>query len=149
MLRLTLIFLLFAASSASNAQGKLPIQVIHSGDDQVGKLYASELREAIRRSHSMRIVGDAFSPRIKIALVSVETETPDEGRRSAVGVTIAYDSMHIPLHGALLESLVHICGSDRVAFCAKEVVARIDAQAEYLRVNSPEFWKTLSTGNPR
>jgi hypothetical protein len=68
------------------AQTKIAVQVSHSGNDNVGKQYAFELKEAIRGSHSMRMVGDdEYPPRIKVMLVTLDVdERPPLGHRSAI-----------------------------------------------------------------
>jgi hypothetical protein len=51
-----------------------------------GWIGAFELKEAIRGSHSMRMVGDdGYPPRIKVMLVTLDVdERPPLGNRSAI-----------------------------------------------------------------
>lgn len=148
VLRRALVLLLVAIPNICSAQGKIPVEIEHTGDDQVGKLYVFELKEAIRGSQSMRIVGESGYPaRIRVMLVSLDSDTPDQGRRSAISVTILYDALDIPLSGAYLSSTIQLCGRDRATACARSTMAKIDAQAEYLKTKSPAFWKALNAGN--
>jgi hypothetical protein len=96
----------------------------------------------------MRMVDESGYPaRMRVVLVSLDTATPDQGRRSAISVSILYDAVGVPLSGAFLTSTIQLCGRDRVAQCARTIMARIDAQAEYLKAKSPAFWKALNAGN--
>jgi len=125
------------------AQTKYPVEVAHTGDDQVGNLYAFELREAIRGSYGMQLIGDSLEPRIKVSIVTIDTATPARGLSSAIAVTILYDSLDMPLGGAHLITMVQVCGRDRAAFCARDLLSTIDSQVTRLRDRSPRLWKTL------
>lgn len=139
------IFLFLLLPAISAAQTRYPVQIVHTGSDQVGLRYAFELREAIRGSKGMTLVNDGLDPpRIKVSLVTIDTESSGErGVASAIAVTLLYDSIDIPAGGAHLTTVVHVCGRDRVASCARDLLARIDAQVAWLEKNWPSLWKTL------
>lgn len=127
------------------AQTKYPVEVAHSGNDSVGTLYAFELREAIRGSNSMQLISESIEPRIKVSVVSIDTDTdtPDRGFSSAIAITVLYDSLEVPLGGAHLTTIVQICGRDRAATCARTLLSRIDSQVTLLQERSQRLWKTL------
>lgn len=54
-------------------QARTPIEVDHSGTDQVGQLFAFELKEAIRGSQGMYLVSNTPQARVRIILVSLDT----------------------------------------------------------------------------
>lgn len=140
---MTLIVGLVALPCLAFAQARYPVEVLHSGSDSVGTLYAFELREAIRGSNSMQPVGGGVEPRIKVLVVSLDADDPDRGRSSAIAVTLLYDSLEVPLGGAHLTTVVQICGRDRAANCARTLLSRIDSQVTRLQEISPQLWKTL------
>lgn len=138
-----LLSLTLLLSSVSFAQTKYPVEVLHSGNDRVGTLYAFELREAIRGSHGMRLTDNALEPRIKVSVVTVDADMQSRGYSSAIAVTILYDSLDVPLGGAHLTTIVQICGRDRAATCARDLLSSIDAEVIRLRDRSARLWKTL------
>lgn len=127
------------------AQTKYPVEVSHTGDDHVGSLYAFELREAVRGSFGMQLLSDAawYEPRIKVSVVTIDANSSDRGISSAIAVTILYDSLDVPLGGAHLLTVVQVCGRDRAAACARDLLSTIDSQVARLRERSQNLWKTL------
>lgn len=138
-----LLLLFLFLPSPSSAQAKYPVEVGHTGNDRVGALYAFELREAIRGSYGMQLVNEGIEPRIKVSVVTIDTDSPDRGISSAIAVTILYDSLEVPLGGAHLMTMVQVCGRDRAATCARDLLSTIDSQVTRLRERSQSLWKTL------
>ena len=137
--------LLVSAPILSLAQTKTPIELDHTGKDNAGRLFAFELKEAIRGSQSMRLLeGPSVEPRIRVLLVSIDaTGGSQTGIRTAVSTSILYDSVDVPLGGAYLTSLVQICGRNVMAACARDLLADIDREIESLRTRSPNLWRTI------
>ncbi|TXF13712.1 hypothetical protein [Pelomicrobium methylotrophicum] len=141
----TLLALILVSPSLVIAQTKYPVEVSHTGNDRVGSLYAFELREAIRGSHGMQLLSDgpSYEPRIKVVLVTIDTDSGDRGISSAIAITILYDSLEVPLGGAHMLTVVQVCGRDRAASCARDLLSTIDSQVSRLRERSQSLWKTL------
>jgi hypothetical protein len=138
------ILFLLLLPSVSAAQAQYPVELLHSGSDQVGTLYAFELREAIRGSNGMRLVTEGLDPRIKVSVVTIDAGSPrDRGISSAIAVTILYDSLEVPLGGAHLTTVVQVCGRDRAEFCARSLLSTIDSEVSRLQQRSQTLWKTL------
>lgn len=125
------------------SQAKYPVEVRHSGDDQVGVRYVFELREAIRASNSMRLVDQSNEPRIKVSVVTVDSDRNNTGVAAGIATTVVYDSMDIPLNGAHMTTLVQVCGEQRVAGCARGLLSWIDSSVNTLRQDWPSLWKSL------
>jgi hypothetical protein len=142
--KMAFISTLFLYSVLSNAQvKKYPVEILHSGDDRVGGLYAFELKEAIRGSKSMQLVAESFEPRIKVSVVTIDADSSNRGLASAIAVTILYDSLQVPLGGVHLTTMIQICGRNRVTFCSRDLMSSIDAETNRLRNLSQSLWKTL------
>jgi hypothetical protein len=71
------------------AERKCSISVAHSGDDTIGQRLASALKERIAASSHYRLVEEE-SAVVSIRMVSVDAETSDQGRASAVALEFAY-----------------------------------------------------------
>lgn len=138
-----LVFGIFLVPFASAGQGRFPISVDHSGEDQVGQRYAFELKEAIRGSQGMNLVQADVMPQIRVVVVTIDDSMQNKGYASAIATTILYDSTEVPLGGAHLTTLVQTCGRDVVNTCARSLLAAIDAQVTRLRTRSPRLWNTL------
>lgn len=129
------------------SQVRVPVAVTHIGADQVGALYVYEIREGIRGSQGMRLVDDNYPDgHIKLVITTVDADSRETGRSSAMATTFLYDSRDIPLAGAFLTQYVHACGRDRVASCARDIVAATDNQIQRLRTRNERLWKTLFQG---
>jgi hypothetical protein len=137
-----LLFLIFLPS-VSSAQTRYPVELRHTGDDQVGLLYAFELREAIRGANGMQLVNEGFDPRIKVSVVTIDADSRNPGISSAIAVTVLYDSLDMPLGGAHLTTVVQVCGRARAAFCARSLLSTIDSEVSRLQQSSQVLWKTL------
>lgn len=140
------------------AQKKIPVEVTHIGEDRMGELVMSELRDAIRATrgvlafpdshaptldaYGMRITSELSRPRIKLQL----TTGGDAGNASgdaAIAVAVLYDSASMPLGGAFIKGMLVTCGRDNAAACAKQILGRANGSIEWLREHWPSLWKTL------
>ena len=86
-----LVFGIFLVPFASAGQGRFPISVDHSGEDQVGQRYAFELKEAIRGSQGMNLVQADVMPQIRVVVVTIDDSMQNKGYASAIATTILYD----------------------------------------------------------
>lgn len=140
------------------AQKRIPVEVTHVGEDRMGELVMSELRDAIRASmgvlafpespaptmdaYGMRITNELSRPRIKLQL----TTGADAGSASgdaAIAVHVIYDSASMPLGGAFIKGMLVTCRRDNAAACAKQILGRANGSIEWLRERWPSLWKTL------
>jgi hypothetical protein len=80
---------LLAPVAAWGAQPKCSVHVDHSGDDTIGQRLASVLKERIAASSHYRLAEEE-SAMVSIRMVSVDTQTPDPARASAVALEFAY-----------------------------------------------------------
>ena len=80
---------LLTPPSSWAAEPKCSISVAHSGDDTIGQRLASALKERIAASSHYRLVEEE-SAVVSIRMVSVDAETSDHGRASAVALEFAY-----------------------------------------------------------
>lgn len=136
--------LVFLAPKVSLAQQtRIPVEVVHTGDDQVGSGIVFQLKENIRASQSMRLVTDTSVARIRVAIVSIDDDRKNPGIRSALSLTFVYDSLDIPLLGLHLSSSVQSCGRDRIASCAQDNLVSIDKAIEDLRKYGSSYWRAL------
>lgn len=138
-----LLFALLLLPLAAMAQ-KIPMTVDHSGEDPVGKVFAFELREAIQGSHSARLINaESLEPRVRVSIVSMDTSVGTVGLSSAMGISVSYDSMDVPLQGALITTYAYHCGKNVAAQCAREVLAMLVEAAESLQKRKGDFYKKL------
>jgi len=121
---LAILFLSVCFAFAQNPK-RIPVSVLHSGDDQIGQRYAFALKEAIRRSQSFKFVNYESmptSPRLVVYLSSVDSFT-DKGVSSAIALSIAYDSSEVAGQGILLSTNVINCGRTMVDTCVQNDLA--------------------------
>lgn len=141
-----LLLLLLVVSLSALGQEKAPVKVVHDGGDDVGKLFAYELREALRGSNGMRLVqDDYYAPHIRLSLVSLDSSASGTGRQSAIAIAVTYDSPQMKFLGAHLDTHVHICGRDRTPFCAKSALSTLDKTVSDLRKIDLAIWSSLYT----
>lgn len=140
----TLFVLILALPGLSHAQGKVPVNIDHSGDDTVGIQFAYTMKERIRASRGMELTTDPARPQLKASIVTIDIGT--SGLSTAISTTILYDSLDIPLNGAYLTSFIQTCGREKVQSCADSLIALIDKQAEFIRTKHVRYWNALMTG---
>lgn len=140
------------------AQKKIPVEVTHIGDDRMGELVMSELRDAIRAyrgvlafpdsqaptldAYGMRITSELSRPRIKLQLTT-GGDAANASSDAAIAVAVLYDSASMPLGGAFIKGMLVTCGRDNAAACAKQILGRANGSIEWLREHWPSLWKTL------
>ena len=130
------------APTIALAQIKAPVEVVHSGKDQVGQLFVAELKEVFR-AHSAKPVTDRQRPRIVIFVASTDSDAQLRGASSAISVSILYDAPRMPAEGAFLKALVQACQRDNAAICARNAAAHVDHELGQLRKNWPALWASL------
>lgn len=122
---------------------KIPVEVTHSGRDNIGRQFAFELRDALRGSNSFRLVeGESKEPRIVISVVSLSVEDTDN-RSSALSISKVVDAHTIPVNGIYITSGVRIVGANRVKTSAGALPAEIDEAVDFLRSKWPAVYKLL------
>ena len=145
--KLRLLALIFVAAlpSVVKAQStKTPVQVVHSGKDNVGQRLAFELREVIRGSRSMKFVsGPESDPRIVVQLVTQDNNSSSPGNAASVAMAIIYDGKFVEGNGIFLTMIVQNCGSKVTQDCARDLAADIDQEIEKLKTNWPSLARQL------
>lgn len=138
---------------AAVGQTRIPLEITHIGDDAAGRTVVQALREAIRTfdmlatplqleardAFGMRLTTQLARPRIKLQLVTSELDAS----RTAIAVSVIYDSPDMPLGGAFIRSAVETCKAEEGSACASRILARAHAAIGWLRENWPSLWKTL------
>src|SRR5437773_3033978 len=122
--------LIFLSASTFAQNKKIPVEVNHSGQDTVGARIAYELKQSIAASRTMRLEDSAYVPRMKAVIVSLDIEDSARGSRSALSVSIVFDSLDTPLGGIYLTSYVQTCGTLRAQNCAADLLALVDKQID-------------------
>ncbi len=114
---------------ASMAQGKIAVEVVHSGKDIVGSRLAYQLKEGIRRSGGLRLT-TLDEPRMIIYLVTTdEFDTP--GTATIYSYTfVSKGSVGPPW---FITSGVGSCGATRVNEAAETLVAHTDEEVDEIK----------------
>ena len=137
--------ILFAAATnvfaSETAKYYVPVYVsAECENDSVGQRLVYKVREALRRSASMR-VADTYAE--SIVQSSIVCLTPKEGERGVI-TRYSHAVTFINSKGTYDYQLTHgvgICGSDRVDNCADDLVASIDSAVVEVRgqISSGKF----------
>ena len=130
------------------AQKKIPVQVVHSGNDIVGQRMVYALKERIRASRGMELINDYTRPRIVLSIVSIDNSPSNSGISSAISTAILYDSLTTRLSGAYITSYVQTCGTQKAESCAESLTAVTDAETEKLRTKHPDLWNSFFGTQP-
>lgn len=134
--------MLLCAATNSFAQSKTPIYVTASvsDGDAVGNRLVFELKEAIRGSGGYRLVVDHKEwPYMRVSVVTLRTAASG----TAAGYTIAYDSVDMPIRGALIFSGVQTCPAAATNSCARNMLAAVERALVDLQDEAPELRRTL------
>jgi hypothetical protein len=140
---------LLASPIALAQDTRLPVAVVHYGDDQVGQQVAYALEDAILESESFRLVDherEPSFPRIVVYLVSVSIGTEFA---SAISETFVYGSRWSRGNGIYIAASITACGQNWVALCAETILSHTDHAVEYLSKNYPDLWRSLTPGDGR
>lgn len=124
------------------AQSKVPIEIVHRGNDSVGQLFVAELRDVIR-ALSIRAAADRQRPRIVLFVATADGDPQLRGSSSAISVSILYDAPRMPAEGAFLRGLAQSCSRNNAAICARTAAAHVDQEVGLLRKNWPALWASL------
>jgi hypothetical protein len=137
------VLLLLAVPSFAVAQDatRLKINVIHTGEDSVGRSVVNALREEIFRSSEF-VLGDSDDAMIVINIVSLDAAgaAGAEGVRSAISVVYTM-SNYLPLdktnpqtwYPIFLTSAIRLVGRERAVPVAKDIVATLEAEMREFR----------------
>ena len=145
MKAITCFFVALALTGEVAAQTqRVPVEILHAGEDTAGRQLAFELREVIRGSQGMRLVteGEAET-RIVLHLASVDSSTTSPGSGTSMSVAITVDSRTIDMRGLYLTVVQQVCGLNRLQSCARGLAGNIDSQLEFIRKNWPTYWRLL------
>jgi hypothetical protein len=148
MVRLLLVPLMLCGAFGAVAQQiRVPIKVLHTGDDPVGKLFSYELREMARGANGVRLVEDDayLEPHVRISLVTIDPDgnQSSKGAWTAMAIVLSYDSVSTDLRGLLMTAQIQLCGKTAVQSCARAVMASIDEEIRALQKEKLQLWRNL------
>ena len=125
---LLLLFFIFGTSVACRAE-RIKVKFECTCDDQVGKQYATALRDSLATSPRYVEMVAESEPKSEgskdkvfhfvISVVSMDTASPAAGRQEAMSVVITAGS-------AILDQRVLVCGVEVVTHCSAATLANLD-----------------------
>jgi hypothetical protein len=133
VLSLRLIFFIMAliVSDAQIVQAqrqKVPIFVVYSGDDSVGRNVVFQFKEAIRRSASYQLVSNQDETGMTISIVTLDVDSSTRTALSIVG-TVAYKSCERGREhqsSAMFLHNLYVLGSERSVESGNTLLADLD-----------------------
>lgn len=125
------IFLVVCSPLASPASAQVKIHVVSNTDDTVGGRLAFGIKEGIRRSSGMQLVGLESDALLTVHIVTIDpsANTANAGNQTVYSVVLTARTLHETPVNMYLENIVGHCGARRVAECADGLVADTDAWA--------------------
>jgi hypothetical protein len=82
--------------AGASAQSKAPVRVIHTGEDNIGARVTFEVKEGIRASRAMNLIGETTQLHVRVSIISLSL-TEDGNSHSALSVVYSVDGVAIPL----------------------------------------------------
>lgn len=123
---------------------EVPLVVDHAGSDAVGLALHEQVRIHADASPVLRLVEPSeVSPRLRVILASVDANSEEPAAQTAISISILYDADDLALNGYLITALVQVCGADRTAACALEIVDNVKRALATLRASWPELAEAL------
>lgn len=107
-----------------------PIYVVEQCDeDTVGQRIAYRVREGVRESAGMQLADNYSGAVLTVSVVCLKPDRVNAGISSTFAYAISAHSYDCKPGGrSLLTHGVQVCGADRVAHCAEDLVAVLDSQ---------------------
>lgn len=118
---------------ASNAQSVSRVYVSGTTEDSVGRQIVFSVKESIRRSAGLSLAESEADSRIQVQLVTLDPDAPDGSRRTIYSAVWTVRTLHQTPVTMYLTQFVGICGQNRVAGCAQNLVAITDEQVSKVR----------------
>lgn len=108
------------------------VYVSATAEDSVGSRLAFAIKEGIRRSAGLSLADREDDGLIGVRIVTLDPDE-DRGNRTIYSVVWTVKTLHDTPVTMYLTNSVGICGSNRVAACADNLVADTDARATQVR----------------
>lgn len=129
MQRIAIWFALLLVSAPSLAEGfKMPVEVLATANDSVGKRLVYFVKEGIQSSATLEPVLNP-SIGIRLLIVTIDQNTNNPGYSTAYSFVVTWVSNEQPFP-YYLNQYVGYCGSSRVQECAQELVASTAENSE-------------------
>jgi hypothetical protein len=109
---------------------RIPVEVVATAEDSVGKRLVYFVKEGIRSSSSLDLTVDGIL-RIKLLIVTLDQNSSRPGYSTAYSVVVTWVNPQQPFPFYLTQ-YVGYCGSNRVQECAQGLVASTAEQAEFV-----------------
>lgn len=126
--------ILLPSAHAEDKDDRIPVSVLHTGDDSVGKQFAYSVREALRASKGFQLTSDEDSI-ITVRIVTLDPETNANSKNYWAVAAVTYTMVNInpyeennpqTWYPIYLTSQLITVGSNRVNEQARAVMATID-----------------------
>lgn len=114
------------------ARAAMPIEVVATANDPVGRQVAFEIKENLKKSSSFIFFYDGSSARMQARITTLangEVAGADSGTVFSVVVTLYNPQYPFPFY---LTQYAGRCATEHVQDCARDVVARISDKADEL-----------------
>lgn len=128
-MRVLLLFLTLVFSSSAFAQ--MPVQVISTADDSVGKRLIYSLKEQILQSSSLSLSLGQGRIGLQANIVTLEQNPLQPGVSTVYSLVVSWKSVDMPFP-FLVDQYTGYCGTDRVRSCAESLVAAISEASDSL-----------------
>jgi len=137
---------LFGIVAGANAQ-KIPVEISHSGTDNVGRQFVYGFKDALRGSNTFRLL-EANETQARIVVQIVSTRSSTNENVSAIGITTTVDGNDFPVNGLYVTSSVRLLGDQMARSAAAEEPVDLDESVAYLRKKWPAVLKRLQMSTP-
>lgn len=126
---------------------KIPVEINHTGTDNVGRQFVYGFRDALRGSNTFRLLeGDETQARIVVQIVS--TRATSNENLSAIAISTTVDGDDFPVNGLYVTSSVRLLGEQRARSAAADEPVHLDESVAFLRKKWPAVFKRLQSQAP-
>jgi hypothetical protein len=116
------------------AERKIPVEIVHKGQDAIGSRLVYQLKEHIRRSEGLRL-SSTNEPRLIIFLISKELSVENVRMEpaSTFGFTLTWSRDGKSEYPIFFNSGIFVFESKRLNEHAESIVSDIDKTADFVR----------------
>ena len=111
------------------ARAEMPMEVISTADDPVGRQLVYAVKEKIRQSSSMEITFDSTETRMQTYMVTMDQYRDNPGVSTVYSVVVTWNNPEQPFP-FFLTQYTGYCGASKVESCAADVVAGVSEQSD-------------------
>lgn len=112
-----------------SARAEMPMEVLSTANDTVGRRLVYAVKEQIRSSSSMSLTFDESKARMQTVIVTLEQDRQNPGVSTVYSIVVTWNNPDQPFPFYITQ-YTGFCGASRIDSCANDIMSGLSEESD-------------------